>query len=144
MPNRCLIYDKKNTYKLIYSSKHSIISFILRPSITSLSYSWRPNQVYSPQYCWCRIFTKLGSRRGWYRWIDRLQGLNYLNKFKYTHPYLFQLRPFSFSNPLCAHFPNTRTVFINNQILKLIYRRFSHFPLQRWSTPASPTFVNTE
>ncbi len=38
MPNRCLIYDKNNTYK-IFILPNIALFFILRPSITSLSYS---------------------------------------------------------------------------------------------------------
>jgi hypothetical protein len=62
----------------------------------------------------------------------------------YTHPYFFQFRPFSFIYPLCAHFPNMRSIFINNQIPKLIQLRFPHFPFERWSIPASPTFIPAE
>ena len=76
--------------------------------------------------------------------VDEMMGLlnsiSWIN-VEYTHPYFFHFWPISIIDPLYAHLSNFSFVFISNRIPNRINWRLSHFPLERWSTPASPTFV---
>ena len=131
--------------KIIYSSKHSIILFIFRSLII---YELIPESLikFTPPIILVyhqRIKLLELAKDDIDELVGFKMGIFWIN-FKYTNSYSLKYRPFSFSNPLCAHFPNIRTFFINNQIPWLINLRFSHFPLERWSIPASPIFVSPE